>query len=296
MSLNTTILNLRLRLKYLYPLCFNWLKYLDVSDSRETIAKIINTKCSVSRFGDGEFNLIQGKGNGFQPYDAKLAARLAEILNSESNNNHIVCIPYALFNTDKLKKYPADFWKFYAVRHFGFLKKYLSYGHRYYDSLMTRFYMDYDDITESKLLIKQLKRIWKGRNIIIVEGDATRSGIENDLYKESLSIQRIICPSTNAFQFYSEIINAVTINAKKSDLILLSLGMTATVLAFDLSKLGFQAIDLGHLDVEYEWYNRHSTDKIALPGKYVNEVKNGNQISSCDDPSYHSQIICFIKG
>lgn len=31
-------------------------------------------------------------------------------------------------------------------------------------------------------------------------------------------------------------------------LILIALGMTATVLAYDLSKAGFWAIDIGHID------------------------------------------------
>jgi hypothetical protein len=39
----------------------------------------------------------------------------------------------------------------------------------------------------------------------------------------------------------------------KNILILISLGPTATVLAYDLAKLGYWAIDIGHIDNEYEW-------------------------------------------
>lgn len=35
---------------------------------------------------------------------------------------------------------------------------------------------------------------------------------------------------------------------------MISLGPTATVLAYDLFKAGYQAIDFGHVDVEYEWW------------------------------------------
>ena len=37
-------------------------------------------------------------------------------------------------------------------------------------------------------------------------------------------------------------------------LILLMLGPTAKVLGFQLSREGYQAIDIGHIDSEYEWY------------------------------------------
>ena len=37
-------------------------------------------------------------------------------------------------------------------------------------------------------------------------------------------------------------------------LILLALGPTATVMAYNLAQKGYQAIDIGHIDIEYEWY------------------------------------------
>lgn len=53
---------------------------------------------------------------------------------------------------------------------------------------------------------------------------------------------------------------------------LLALGPTATVLAYDLCKIGFQAIDIGHLDIEYEWFNQGANDKVNVANKYVNET------------------------
>mgnify|MGYP000128627122 CR=1 FL=1 len=41
---------------------------------------------------------------------------------------------------------------------------------------------------------------------------------------------------------------------EKTALFLIALGPTATVLAYDLFKSGYQAIDAGHVDVEYEWW------------------------------------------
>ena len=46
--------------------------------------------------------------------------------------------------------------------------------------------------------------------------------------------------------------------------VLIALGQTATVLAYDLSEAGLQAIDPGHVDVEYEWY-RMGEDQGSHP-------------------------------
>lgn len=67
--------------------------------------------------------------------------------------------------------------------------------------------------------------------------------------------------------------------------------MTATVLAHDLARHGYQAIDLGHIDIEYEWMRMGATSKVAVPGKFTNESKNGKQTDECQDPIYQSQII-----
>lgn len=55
-------------------------------------------------------------------------------------------------------------------------------------------------------------------------------------------------------------------------MIICALGMTATVLAYDLSNIGYQAIDLGHIDIEYEWLRMKATSKLPVPGKYTNEA------------------------
>ena len=63
--------------------------------------------------------------------------------------------------------------------------------------------------------------------------------------------------------------------SKKSYLVLLALGPTSTVLAYDLCKLWYQAIDDGHIDIEYEWFLRKVTKKIKIRNKYVNEIDEG---------------------
>ena len=63
-----------------------------VASIDETIRKIIDDRCSVSRFGDGEVLLTSpDKEIRFQKGDPLLAKRLTEVLQSHEEG-HIVCI------------------------------------------------------------------------------------------------------------------------------------------------------------------------------------------------------------
>ena len=81
----------------------------------------------------------------------------------------------------------------------------------------------------------------------------------------------------------------------KKKLILLALGPTATVLAYDLYKLGYQIVDVGHIDIEYEWFLRNTTQKISIKNKYVAEVNGDSNIfTKVKDKKYYNQIISKI--
>jgi len=79
-------------------------------------------------------------------------------------------------------------------------------------------------------------------------------------------------------------------------LILIALGPTATVLAYDLALIGYWAIDIGHVDLEYEWMKNGALQQEKVKGKYVNEVIDGNQVESefYGKKEYEEQIICKI--
>ena len=47
--------------------------------------------------------------------------------------------------------------------------------------------------------------------------------------------------------------------------------------------------------VRYEWYLMKAKQKVAVPNKYVNEVREGRIDSQCNDDLYQSQIICRIE-
>jgi len=126
---------------------------------------------------------------------------------------------------------------------------------------------------------------------LIIEGSGTRIGVGNNLLSNSLSIKRIICPSINAFDKYNQILK--TAAKIKCDLILIALGPTAKALAYDFSKLNKQTIDIGHLDIEYEWFIRKTKKRIPIKNKNVLEANSYNA-PECQNKRYLSQIVSKI--
>ena len=73
------------------------------------------------------------------------------------------------------------------------------------------------------------------------------------------------------------------------------MGPTATLLSFDLFKLGYKALDVGHIDIEYEWYLRKAKKKIPIKNKDVNEKKRQQKsFTPVKDKNYYNQIIAKI--
>ena len=166
---------------------------------------------------------------------------------------------------------------------------------KYYSSMISRFYIEYKDKSKIPYYIKKLKQIWDKKDILIIEGEMSRLGVGNDLFNNSKSIKRILCPAINAFNVYEKIISQAK-KIDKSNLILLALGPTSSVLAYDLYKIGYQVIDVGLIDIEYEWFLRKAKKKIQIENKYVNEAYgNKYKFGKVKDKNYYKEIICRIK-
>ena len=278
--------------------CTNMLifKGLKIKSPLLTLKKIVNNNSSISRIGDGEFSLIFGKNIGFQKYNRTLAKRLIQVINSNEKNLLIgINVPYQnrvlkLYKTKTIKFYEKYFYK-YKFK----IAKILNKNKIYYSSFISRFYIFYKKKKGIEKYIKQLKKIWDKKEVLIIEGRQSRLGIGNDLFDNMKSIQRIICPKENSFNIYDKIKKEV-LKVSKKRLILIALGPTATILSYDLYKLGYQAIDIGHVDIEYEWYLRKAKERIKIENKYVNEVSNGRKnISKIKDKNYYNQIISITK-
>lgn len=263
-----------------------------VLTSDETVDKIISDKCSVSRFGDGEFKLLEQYADlKFQNCSDKLSKRLAEVLRSE-DKNLIVCIPKAFSQEDLAikTKESAEFWKKHVATYRLDWYKYLNLKRVYYNASFTRNYMSLKDKSRCEKFFEKVKKIWENREVLIVEGKFSRIGVGNSLFHNVASVERILAPHENAFDKYDDILNEIK-KSSKDKLVLIALGPTATILAYDLNKIGYQAIDIGHLDVEFEWFLKKVQVKTKLDNKYVIEANGRIESDNFTDSEYNKQII-----
>lgn len=266
-----------------------------IRSAEELLKLIIQEKKSLSRFGDGELEIMRKRERPwFQMVDDKLAKRLDEIFHCK-DERIIIALADDFGNLDCYVESSVN-----AIRQYLYngiredLMQVIDMERVYYDAYVTRPYLMYKDKQHAVRIFKLFKKIWEKRNILLVEGQYAYNGVRNDLFKDAAGIHRIIAPAKNAFSMYDEILETVNKYADKDTLALISLGPTATVLAYDLAMRGIQAIDIGQLDNEYEWYMRGADKRIEIPGKCVAELVNYRVPDEIMDSSYEGQILAQI--
>ena len=268
--------------------------YPVIAEIDDTINEIVNERKSIARFGDGEFAIMSGYiRHGFQEYDASLAMRLNEVIGTQEEK-FLIGIGDTFGNLEKYNlNSKQEIRAYMTLERRKEILSFLNRNRIYHNAYITRPYAMYADNTsnEPQKRFNKLKRIWNDRNVIIVEGVESRIGVMNDLFDNAKSIKRIEAPATNAYSKYDKILCSAKRNATNEVLFLIALGPTAGVLAYDLFKSGFQAIDLGHLDLEYEWMLNGSGGRCEVKHKYNNEYPNGNIVDNIDDKKYISEII-----
>ena len=262
---------------------------------KESIEYVSTHQCSVARFGDGELMCILGLPIRFQKSDAMLSKRLKEVLHS--NNDIAVCLPDVFdeqrlaLRTDKNQ----EFWTEHLKKHRVDWYRYINFKRTYLNTALSRFYIPFRDKEQSKADAAALKKIWDDKDILLIEGKLSRLGVGNDLFVNARSLQRILGPARDAFDVYDELVKAAR-EYGKDKLILIALGPTATVLAYDLGLMGFQAIDIGHADLEYEWLKSGTEVQTIVKGKFTNEAAGGTTVEDIDkNDKYWQEIIKEIS-
>ncbi len=272
------------------------LQYPIIKDGAEAIDLIIKEGKSLCRFGDGEFAVIQGHNRQkFQRPDERLSVRLNEVLH-QTNDKILVAIAN---NYGDLTKYNSD--AKYNIRVYMTEEtrqehyELLDFNRIYYDAYLTRPYAMYaDNNTDApRRRFEKISKIWDNRKLLIIEGEKTRMGVGNDLFDNAEDIIRILGPAEQAFSRYDEILEKA-LEQDRDRLVLIAMGATATVLAYDLTLAGFQALDIGHIDLEYEWMMTGLGHKTDIKHKYTNEVAGGDVVADIHDEKYESQIIARI--
>lgn len=286
--------------RYKYKLNFGKIRdnNPNILNSVDTIHTIKKTHCSLSRFGDGEFYLMLGLDySPFQKCTPELTNDLLEIVSS-NNENILIGLPDTFNEVDKYDKNSQRFWQSFMGEYRNRIISCLSKNYlelTYANTNTTRFYSDLNDKTACIPIISAFKDLWNDRPVVFIEGEKTRLGLGNDLFDNVSSVQRIILPAKDAYDKVYDALSWIEENKSmfyEDTLFILAAGMAATVLSYRLAEKGFQALDLGHIDIQYEYYLRNADKKIAIPGKYTNENKDGrNPSDDIVNDEYINQII-----
>lgn len=259
---------------------------VQVQSLEDCVSMLSSGRKSLVRYGDGEIKLMDGSSIYYQPYDKKLAEQLVKIM-SFQDGDFLIGMSDVFDRLNDLVLFSRIFWKSSLFLH---QSRYRSLPYRLWaNTFLSRPYIDYKN-KDKKAFFIALRKLWEDRNVVLVEGETTRNGVGNDLYENAKSVRRIVCPASNAYAVYEEVEAYILSSIDKDSLILLSLGPAAKVIVYDLFLSGFQAMDIGHIDSEYEWFCRGENHRQKLEGKHSAEYADSH-ISDCTDKTYQSQII-----
>ena len=269
---------------------------ISVMSIDETLDELMKTEKSLIRFGDGEFNIMNGYSIAFQEYNEELARGMKEILLTANQEEMLLCMP-EVFKAFK-GEFPLDynseiFWKKELDRYADFFQEYCQ-SKTYGSAFISRPYIYSKDKTRAFDQFEKMKQLFEGKDLLIVEGATSRSGVGNDLFDKANSIKRIICPSHNAFSKIQEIKENI-LEHSEGRLILLMLGPTAKVLAYQLAQQGYRTLDLGHIDSEYEWMQMKAETRVQLKHKHTAEFNFDQDIEFIDDEGYNRQIVTDLS-
>jgi len=278
--------------------------HIHVHSIDETISALIDMNNSLVRFGEGEIIMIEGLATATQESNKELGNRLREILEStkgqklnseysdikgnssgssivEKPNGELLISIYDVFDgLNLIRPQNRNFWRRHLLQSRRTYERYLNHDITYENTFLTRCYYSFANKDSSAEWFDGIKKIWQGKDIILVEGECSHNGVGNDLLDGANSVKRIICPGLNAYRVYDQIlktcvetVNNITegiseeesLNDNIDTIFLLSLGATAKPLAFDLYHQGYRVIDIGNLDMEYGWFLMGIEEKYDFP-------------------------------
>lgn len=228
----------------------------------ETIDELLHTDKSMVRFGDGEIVMIRGVDLMLQQAAPEIGEGLAGIL-AYQNDDLMVTIPDIFRTLSDHNQASRQFWKDHLLFNRKTYERYCNKERVYGSTFVSRCYYFAKDRSSCDRWFAKIRKIWENKEVVIVEGTRTHNGVGNDLFDSASGIERIICPPSNAYGALPAILDA-SLAYDKDRLFLLSVGVAAKFLTVELFQRGYRVLDIGNMDMEYEWYLRNAPDKMSL--------------------------------
>lgn len=216
----------------------------------DTVEKLIKEDLSIARFGDGDFRTILGEDVAHQEADEKLSQRLKEVLISKDDKIAIGLSMCCFASTEALMSTTKNYTRKWVGKYREQIEGLIDWDKQYFSAEFTQLYMILKDYDFSKYF-SRIADIWRGKDITIICGKTVFDKIENNIFDCARSVEYVYGPSKNAFREYDKLLSdAMQIDKKR--MVIIILGPTATVLAYDLAKNGYRALDFGHIAKDYD--------------------------------------------
>lgn len=228
----------------------------------ETIDELLHTQKSLVRFGDSDIVTIKGVSLPIQQTSLEISQGLGEIL-AYPYDDLLVALPNVFDSLSDYHKSFRLFWRDHLLFFRKVYEKHCNLDKTYYSAFISRCYYPMKDKSRCAGWYAKIKELWKDRDIVVVEGSKTHNGVGNDLLDSAKSIERIICPPKNAYASLDKIIAACE-QYGKDKLFLLSIGSTAKFVAQILFRKGYRVLDIGNMDMEYEWFLMGASGKEPI--------------------------------
>ncbi len=213
-----------------------------VIGERETLQTIRDRRASIARNGDGELEIMIGRGIYFQEYHPELARRLRAILRA-ATPQFLVGIPN--FDAHHLtRESKRASWERYR-RMFSYL---IDPACEYHSTAVSRpgSVVGLDHAEH----YCNFASLWSGRDVVLVHHTDVTA---HPIFREARSVRHVPCRGEHAFREYPALLEKTAALANIPDVIfVIAAGPTAGVLAWDLAARGAQALDVGHLTSAYD--------------------------------------------
>lgn len=229
----------------------------------QTLDALIDGK-SIARFGGGDLWTMEGGFEMFQKPSAELTRRLREVLTSE-DPDLLIGIPS--FTYELSTELADGMWEYClrsAPRLRRILNPYLKTGITYAATEVSLAHSTFGEGFDRGAYFEKCRRIWDGARVVLIHGEGIFDGFTHDIFDNASSVDHLLVPKHDAFDQYDDILGRA-LQAPVESLMIAILGPTATVLAYDLHRAGYRALDLGHIAKSYDWWRE---DRAAATERF----------------------------
>ena len=242
-------------------------KILDVPSG---IDKLLASGKSFCRMGDGECKLMCGIPLDFQEYDPALAEKLLQILQDKQTNCYVGIPRYYWYIRDDIERNGNPYHKRYYTFNIPPIRKFYEEHYNpnktYIDACLGG-YMSNKSAAFCEERFNKLKTLFNGRKVLIVAGETVFNNITYDFFDGAIQKEILLAPRINAWRHFDEIMEK-TLTYPKDFIVALILGPTATVLAYELSKRGRTAYDIGHVPKDYDAFLKNADRSAGAIAKF----------------------------